>query len=118
METFLVEDVILTLGNLRGSLSWFVRSEIPGDQNRYRLWLERIDRQIESLEDRARGVFEQMRAETPAPSPPAARRIAPDTRVRPPLKAEDRAPGPLIPRSSGLPVFRSQRHGQTSLTST
>jgi hypothetical protein len=53
-ERFLVEDVILTLGNLRGSLGWLDSPEARADAAIYRAGLRRIDRQIELLEDRAR----------------------------------------------------------------
>lgn len=56
-ESFLVEDVILTLGNLRGSLGWL------GDRpEQSRAGLDRLDRQLGLLEDRARAVCCQLRA--------------------------------------------------------
>lgn len=56
-ESFLVEDVILTLGNLRGSLGWL------GDRpEQSRVGLDRLDRQLGLLEDRARAVCRQLRA--------------------------------------------------------
>ena len=42
-ERFLVEDVILTLGNLRGTLAWVLHSEAGDGTTRQRAWLERID---------------------------------------------------------------------------
>ena len=75
-ETFLVEDVILTLGNLRGSLAWLGQTGHSADPNLHRAGLARLDRQIETLEDRARAVCREMRAgramaPVTAPSEPA-----------------------------------------------
>ena len=64
-ETFLVEDVILTLGNLRGSLSWLGQANAAGDPGMHRAGLARLERQIELLEDRARAVCKIIR---PTPS--------------------------------------------------
>lgn len=58
-EVFLVEDVILTLGNLRGSLSWLGTSQ-SADPAIFRAGLDRLDRQIGLLEDRARALTRQM----------------------------------------------------------
>jgi hypothetical protein len=58
-EVFLVEDVILTLGNLRGSLSWLGTSQ-SADPAIFRAGLDRLDRQIGMLEDRARALKRQM----------------------------------------------------------
>jgi hypothetical protein len=58
-EVFLVEDVILTLGNLRGSLSWLGTSQ-SADPAIFRAGLDRLDRQIGMLEDRARVLKRQM----------------------------------------------------------
>jgi hypothetical protein len=58
-EVFLVEDVILTLGNLRGSLSW-LGSYQSADPAIFRAGLDRLDRQIGMLEDRARALKRQM----------------------------------------------------------
>ena len=58
-EVFLVEDVILTLGNLRGSLSWLGTSQ-SADPAIFRAGLDRLDRQIGLLEDRARALKRQM----------------------------------------------------------
>ena len=59
-ESFLVEDVILTLGNLRGSLGWL------GDRpEQSRAGLDRLDRQLGLLEDRARAVCRDLRSARP-----------------------------------------------------
>lgn len=50
-DSFLVEDVILTLGTLRGSLDWIAEG---GDKGR--VGVERLDRQLALLEDRARAL--------------------------------------------------------------
>ena len=60
-ETFLVEDVILTLGNLRGSLAWLGQTDAVADPGLHRAGLARLDRQIETLEDRARAVCRKIR---------------------------------------------------------
>ncbi|MCB2136456.1 MAG: hypothetical protein KDE08_11020 [Rhodobacteraceae bacterium] len=85
-ERFLVEDVILTLGNLRGTLAWVLHSEAGDGTTRQRAWLERIDRQIETLEERARHVF----------------RLMPPEATGHPSETEDL--GPAL-----HPVFRSRR---------
>lgn len=59
-ESFLVEDVILTLGNLRGSLGWL------GDRpEQSRAGLDRLDRQLGLLEDRARAVCRDLHSARP-----------------------------------------------------
>jgi hypothetical protein len=58
-EVFLVEDVILTLGNLRGSLSWLGTSQ-SADPAIFRAGLDRLDQQIGMLEDRARALKRRM----------------------------------------------------------
>lgn len=55
-EAFLVEDVILTLGNLRGSLGW-----LGAGPEQSRAGLDRLDRQLGLLEDRARAVCRHLR---------------------------------------------------------
>lgn len=66
-ESFLVEDVILTLGNLRGSLGWLGAGPADADPARHRAGLDRLARQIELLDDRARAVCRQIRAARAAP---------------------------------------------------
>lgn len=73
LERFLVQDVILTLGNLRGSLAWVAGDGDSGLSSAYRAGLERIERQIELLEDRARTLCGTPRPERlPPPAPSAA----------------------------------------------
>lgn len=59
-ESFLVEDVILTLGNLRGSLGWLGDRPVQS-----RAGLDRLDRQLGLLEDRARAVCRELRSTRP-----------------------------------------------------
>ncbi|MCC7319623.1 MAG: hypothetical protein IT542_01470 [Rubellimicrobium sp.] len=66
-ETFLVQDVILTLGNLRGSLVWLADGGPATDPAIFRAGLDRVERQIGRLEDRARAL-----CRAAAPPPPAA----------------------------------------------
>ncbi|MCB2117439.1 MAG: hypothetical protein KDE00_14385 [Rhodobacteraceae bacterium] len=84
-ETFLVEDVILTLGTLRGALGWIADGGEPG-----RAGIERLERQLAWLEDRARALCSDLAATTPAPPPHTCF-------------------GPLAGGATGLPVFRSCR---------
>ena len=60
-ESFLVEDMILALGNLRGSLRWLGQGS---DQDR--LAIDRLDRQLGLLEDRARSMCRALRDEVAA----------------------------------------------------
>jgi hypothetical protein len=60
-ETFLVEDVILTLGNLRGSLAWLGQADAKTTPDLHRTGLARLDRQIAKLEERAWAVCHEMR---------------------------------------------------------
>jgi hypothetical protein len=108
-ETFLVEDVILTLGNLRGSLAWLNQSETVEADARQRAWLDRIDRQIETLEERARHMIRRMY-------------YGPDNRATTPVANEEASPAysPPIPITTEIadvtdvklgapPIFRSRR---------
>jgi hypothetical protein len=63
-DVFLVEDVILTLGNLRGSLAWLADPGPSDDPALHRAGLERIGRQIALLEDRARAMRRRMGTQT------------------------------------------------------
>ncbi len=72
-ETFLVQDVILTLGNLRGSLAWLADENSADDPGVRKSGLDRLDRQIERLQDRARAVCRTLCAAPVArPNPGAA----------------------------------------------
>lgn len=64
--TFLVEDVILTLANLRGSLDWLA-DDGTGVERRI-AGLKRIERQIDLLEDRARTLYDQLREGSERPA--------------------------------------------------
>lgn len=71
-ETFLVQDVILTLGNLRGSLAWLADGGGEADPAIYRAGFERLDRQIGQLQDRARAMCPTVAARAPAQGTPHA----------------------------------------------
>ena len=127
-ESFLVEDMILTLGNLRGSLGW-LGAEAAAD----RACLDRLDRQLALLEDRAHRMAHALRDAAAAASEPANLFAAPDAGpdtgpdTRPdtgPNRGRNRAPAALAPHGSGgtildalgadrgqdaRPVFRSRR---------
>ena len=109
-ETFLVEDVILTLGNLRGSLAWLGQSDAGADPGLHRAGLARLDRQIETLEDRARAVCRIIRdAPAAAGTPPAAAAYAPAISLERLL--QDALGSEAKPRrgDAGRPEFRSRR---------
>ena len=59
-EAFLIEDVILTLGNVRLSLTWLAADAGQAADARDGQWrqagIERLDRQLSQLEDRARAL--------------------------------------------------------------
>lgn len=67
--TFLVEDVILTLANLRGTLDWLVAEPAAELRAAAR---DRLDRQIDLIEDRARAHLGRI---VEAASRPAATKI-------------------------------------------
>ena len=50
-RTYLVEDVILTLANIRAALGWIRGDEVPEAMRD--IAFDRIDREIAALEDRA-----------------------------------------------------------------
>ncbi|SPH18734.1 hypothetical protein DEA8626_02276 [Defluviimonas aquaemixtae] len=62
IESFLMEDVILTLGNVRSSLGWIGANDAGVEPAQHRVGIDRLGRQIELLEDRARDVCRQLRA--------------------------------------------------------
>lgn len=108
-EAFLVEDVILTLANLRASLAWFgedgdgasagdgaesgAAGRMDGAMWR-RAGLARIDRQIGMLEDRARSVCRSLGRSEPqdaacdAPAPSATPGENPSAEAGAPRSAE------------------------------
>lgn len=69
LTAFLIEDVILALGNLRGSLGWLA-AEAP-DAGQMHGGLQRIGRQLDLIEDRARtiwrGLADSFGSDPPAP---------------------------------------------------
>ena len=107
-ERFLVEDVILTLGNPRGSMAWVVQSETTDANNRQRAWMERIDRQIESLEERARHLIAHMRTSASFKHrAPASDRICAVSGER--QIATMKVMAGQATRQESNPVFRSSR---------
>ena len=105
-ERFLVEDVILTLGNLRTSLAWLMDPDGDRPPRALRAGLERAMRQIEQMEDRARSLSRSgaERTELPDPSPAAYAEcsgIGLEHVLRDALSAD----GSALP----APVFRTRR---------
>ena len=70
-DVFLVEDVILTLCSLRGSLGWLAEDGAT-DPARRRAGIDRIDRQLGQLEDRARSYCRAQDQTLPQDEIPAA----------------------------------------------
>lgn len=68
LDVYLVEDVILTLCSLRGSLGWLA-TDAAIDPARARAGIDRIERQLGQLEDRARSHCRTL-ARTPEPGDP------------------------------------------------
>ena len=90
-ERFLIEDVILTLGTLRATLGWIAEGGAGA------AGLDRLDRQIRVLEDRARRVHAGLgTASPPAPEPPRDCNVF--TFV-----------APAAPAAPMAPLFRSRR---------
>jgi hypothetical protein len=54
---FLLEDVILTLGNIQGTLGWLTGSDVTPEMRQ--LGLERIDRQVTLLTGRVQALWRQ-----------------------------------------------------------
>lgn len=61
-ESFLVEDVILTLGNLRSSLDWMRGGRTDAEAEQNRAGIDRLDRQLGLLQERAHDVCRQLRS--------------------------------------------------------
>lgn len=105
-ERFLVEDVILTLGNLRASLAWLMDPEGDRPPVALRAGLERAMRQIDQMEARARSLTRAgaIRPALPDPSPVAyadGSGIGLEHVLRDALAAD----GSALP----APVFRTRR---------
>ncbi len=104
-ESFLVEDVILTLGNLRGSLDW-----LGGGAATDRACLDRLGRQLAFLEDRAHRMARMLRDAAAMPEP-ANLFAAPGTAQRRTADI-DRTIGEMLARGregAAAPLFRSRR---------
>ncbi|MCU9849608.1 hypothetical protein OEZ60_16535 [Defluviimonas sp. WL0024] len=83
LETLLVEDVILTLGNLRGSLTWLMADE-TGARSPRGIGIDRLDRQLALVEDRARSVCRLLRSGRMASEYTGGPGDAGETRRQPP----------------------------------
>ncbi|MGB3147396.1 MAG: hypothetical protein WBA91_06510 [Paracoccaceae bacterium] len=96
-ETFLVQDVILTLGNLRQSLLW-LDDENSLTPAAYKAGIQRLHHQLGLLEDRARDVCRALSHQhgDRADTGPLPLRLGPESRIEP---LEDRKA-----------IFRSRRH--------
>ena len=77
LEVFLVQDVILTLGGMRGTLGWLGRAEDCSPVQRAEA-LARITRQIGAVEDRARALWQDMRTPPPDDAGAAANLFLPE----------------------------------------
>ena len=106
-ERFLLEDVILTLGNLRASLAWLADAESRLPPVALGAGLDRLGRQIDVLEDRARAVCRDIRGRRPvgAHPAPAACAEAKDLSLEDLLR--DALGGEVQPPPA--PVFRTRR---------
>lgn len=91
-EAFLVEDLILTLANLRASLSWLSGTTGGGD-GRHRAGWDRFDRQLEMLEARARELMDGVKVRSDAGVVPAVSGAAPVIA----------APAPALPKRLAFP---------------
>ena len=61
-DTFLVEDVILTLCNVRLSLTWLTSdAAAAGSEDWRRVGIQRLDRELAQTEDRARALRDSLR---------------------------------------------------------
>jgi len=61
-DTFLVEDVILTLCNVRLSLTWLTSdAAAAGSEDLRRVGIQRLDRELAQIEDRARVLRDSLR---------------------------------------------------------
>jgi hypothetical protein len=99
-ERFLVEDVILTLGNLRSTLAWLCDPDTAASPEVLRGGLARLSRQIEGLEDRARSICRGL----PGPAPPALAAADAESHIPLDRLLRDAAGGAEAP-----PIFRTRR---------
>jgi hypothetical protein len=105
-ETFLVQDVILTLGNLRGSLAWLAGESDRSGPGARKAGLERLDCQIEQLQDRARAMCRTLSAPPDLSVAPGAAPYADGSG----LSLESLLRDALGDEAASLPpLFRSQR---------
>ncbi|WP_461308304.1 hypothetical protein, partial [Albidovulum sp.] len=110
LEIFLIEDVILTLGNLRAALAWLIDAELLTTGERA-AWINRLEFQIDSLHDRARALQRRGAGMDPLPEnifavdldAPAPPRLAIAAARR---RAAADAAGPTV-----VPIFHSRRGG-------
>jgi hypothetical protein len=67
-DVFVVEDVYLTVCNLRGSLLWLGSDDALAEPRLRQSVVARMDRQLAALEDRARAWRSRLQAGAPAPA--------------------------------------------------
>jgi len=107
LDVYLVEDVILTLCSLRGSLGWLV-TDAAADPARRQAGIDRIERQLGQLEDRARSHCRTL-ARHPEPADPAPYVTASGLTLQ---RVLDDALGTDAPATDDGPVlFRTSRRG-------
>ena len=117
IEAFLVEDMILTLVNLRASLEW-LSGGANGDVARHRSGWDRFDRQLEMLEARARDLLQGVKDRAgaiPTPDPAAPSLASAGAGNLPLLLGEDEDDIDNVFRlgpetTEILVVFQSRRH--------
>ncbi len=63
IETFLLEDVVLTLGTLRSALGWLSGLDSEASREERSAGFDRLDRQLGLVEDRAREICRSFRSE-------------------------------------------------------
>lgn len=106
-EAFLVEDMILTLANLRASLDWLSGAS-GGTGAHHRAGWGRFDRQLEMLEARARDLLQGERERAlSTPASAAAQPMAP-------CEDEDDIDNIFLMAPEEAPfaaIFQSRRHG-------
>lgn len=110
-ETFLVEDVFLTLGNLRGALGWLLQPNEAIEPGALRGGLERMAHQLALLDDRAHQVCRTLRL----PAAPSSERTRAPYAGASGISLEHLLRDALAegPVAAGAPFFRSSRatHG-------